>query len=105
MIKKRLSSENEELRDWWDKMNSERDLTGMRMKHNLTIFPYFRCECGKIDAILDPDCNKDSRCEEFVKARDGRVLLMKPGRTPVYVCEYCYNHIKNNSNRYGDSVR
>lgn len=108
MISKRIYSKNNEIREWWERMNDEKDLAGMRMRRNLTIYPYFRCESGRIDSRLDPDCNKETKCEEFVATKDGRVLLMKPGRTPIYVCEYCYDRIKNRTDsyeRYGDSVR
>lgn len=86
------------IEDWWDALSLERP-------SHQTISPYFRCNIGLIDNRLDPDINHD--CERFVATMNGRILVTKPGNTPIWVCENCYDKVKNNPRAYdiyGDKV-
>lgn len=86
------------IEDWWENLGIERPA-------HQTIFPYFRCNIGLVDSDLDPDRNKD--CERFVATKNARVLTLLPSNESIWVCEKCYNSVKNNPRAYdiyGDKV-
>jgi len=92
MNNKAVWSRNAQLRKWWYWLNTHD--VDEKNKHKLTIFPYFRCESGKIDSNLDPDINPKSKCKEFSTTTDGHVILLKPGQGYIWVCKTCYDTIR-----------
>ena len=92
---KTMQIRNIRLRRWWYWLNNhDRDVNGRRKTHELTIFPYFRCESGKIDSKLDPDNNPKSECEEFSTTKDGNVISLEPGQGDIWTCKTCYDIIQ-----------